>query len=230
MLISKRPSKTYVFFVRPNILHTNRGDDQHLYRWMFNHTRTKHGQGLSSNVNLTAGPPKKKAPVQTYVKHYWNSKVKQEVIDRWAPTPETDLFDEADIGEDQVPWEELDPMEKDIPLWFRMKVGRELYEAESEEVKAEIDRIREQEKEDAIAARALSLTFTTEEERLHVMSRFDEYVSCPLGFPADKTSPHLLHFKEFSKAGTFHEKPVCQPPARLRVARFNHCRWPARSR
>lgn len=129
---------------------------------------------MSSGVNLTAGPPKKKAAVQTYVKHYWNSKVKQEVIDKWAPTPETDLFDEADIGEDQVPWEELDPLEKNIPLWFRMKIGRDLYEAESDEVKAEVDWLREQEKDNAIAARATSNLFTTEEERLHVMSKFDE--------------------------------------------------------
>ena len=108
---------------------------------MFNHTRTKHAQCLSSGANLTTGAPKKKAAVQTYVKHYWDSKVKQEVINQWAPTPETDLFDEADIGEDQVPWEELDPLEKNIPLWFRMKIGRDLYEAESDEVKAEVDRL-----------------------------------------------------------------------------------------
>jgi hypothetical protein len=94
-----------------------------------------------SKLNLTAGPPRKMAAVQTYVKHYWQSKVKQEVIDKWAPTAETDLFDEADIGEDQVGWEALTPMEKNIPLWFRMKVGREMYEAESDEVKAEIDQL-----------------------------------------------------------------------------------------
>jgi len=115
---------------------------------MFNRTRSKHGvsgEGSSASLNLTAGPPKKKAAVQTYVKHYWDAKVKQQVIDQWAPTPETDLFDENDIGEDQVAWEALTPMEKNIPLWFRMEIGRKLYEAESDEVKAEIDRLREKE-------------------------------------------------------------------------------------
>ena len=143
---------------------------------MFNRTRSKHGvsgEGSSASLNLTAGPPKKKAAVQMYVKHYWQSKVKQEVINRWAPTPETDLFDEADIGQDQVAWEALTPMEKDIPLWFRMRIGRELYEAESDEIKVEIDRLREQEKNDVAAARALN-TFTSEEERIQVMKRFDE--------------------------------------------------------
>lgn len=124
-------------------------------------------------MNLTAGAPKKKAAVQTYVKHYWEGKIKQEVINRWAPTPETDLFDEADIGEDQVAWEALTPMEKIIPLAFRMKIGRELYEAESDEFKAEIDRLREQEKRDAIMARASLKMFATDEERLEVMKRFD---------------------------------------------------------
>ena len=143
---------------------------------MYNHTRTKHGisgEGSSAKLNLTAGPPRKKAAVQMYVKKYWESKVKQEVIDKWAPTPETDLFDKADIGEDQVSWEALTPMEKNIPLWFRMKVGRDLYEAESDEVKAEIDRLREKEKDDAAMVCASIDLFMTEEERLNVMKRFD---------------------------------------------------------
>ena len=129
-------------------LRSNHDDNQRIYRWMFNRTRSKHGvsgEGSSASLNLTAGPPKKKAAVQTYVKHYWDAKVKQQVIDQWAPTPETDLFDENDIGEDQVAWEALTPMEKNIPLWFRMEIGRKLYEAESDEVKAEIDRLREKE-------------------------------------------------------------------------------------
>lgn len=125
-------------------------------------------------MNLTAGVPKKKAAVQVYVKQYWESRIKQEVINRWAPTPETDLFDEADIGEDQVAWEELTPMEKEIPLWFRMRIGRELYDSESDEVKAAIDRLREQGKEDAVKARASANMFTTDEERLRVMNKFDE--------------------------------------------------------
>ena len=98
---------------------------------MFNCTRSKHGvnrQGLSTKLNLTAGPPKKKVAVQTYVKHYWEIKVKQEVINKWALTPETDLFDETDLGEDQVAWEALTPMEKNIPVttWspFRSKFSK----------------------------------------------------------------------------------------------------------
>lgn len=144
---------------------------------MYNRLRTKHGvtgEGSPANLNLTAGPPKKKAAVQMYVKKYWETKVKQEVINKWAPTPETDLFDEADIGEDQVGWEALTPMEKNIPLWFRMEVGRKLYEAESDEVKAEIDRLRDEEKEGAIVANTPVTTFKTEEERLTAMKKFDE--------------------------------------------------------
>lgn len=109
-----------------------------------------------------------------YVKHYWLTKVKSEVIKLWAPTPETDLFREIDNGEDQVAWEAMTPTEKNIPLWFKMKVGRELYEAESDEVKAEIDRLRDQEREDAVLAKASAANFTTDEERMQVMQRFDE--------------------------------------------------------
>ena len=160
-----------------NDLHAYHGDDQKIYRWMYNRTRSKHGvsgEGSSASLNLTGGPPKRKAAVQTYVKHYWESKIKQEVINRWAPTPETDLFDESDIGEDQVAWEALTPMEKNIPLWFRMDVGRKLYEAESDEVKAEINRFRDQEKEDAVVANTSITTFATDEERLQVMNRFNK--------------------------------------------------------
>ncbi|KAF9779307.1 hypothetical protein BJ322DRAFT_1113652 [Thelephora terrestris] len=119
------------------------------------------GQGSSAGLNLTVGPPKRKAPVQTYVKYNWATKVKPEVIKLWAPTPEADLFGEIDNGEDQVAWEAMMPMEKNIPLWFKMKVGRELYEAESDEVKAQIDQLRDRDMEDAVAAQAepLQLSF-----------------------------------------------------------------------
>ena len=125
-------------------------------------------------MNLTAGPPKKKAPVQTYVKRYWETKVKPEVIKLWAPTPETDLFREIDNGEDQVSWEAMTPMEKNIPLWFKMEVGRKLYEAKSDEVKAEIDRLRDQDKENAVSAQPSTTTFATQVERMQIMQRFDE--------------------------------------------------------
>jgi len=142
---------------------------------MHNGTRSKDGvkgQGGSATLNLTTGPPRKKAALQAYVKYYWETKIKQAVIDLWAPTPETDLFRQIDNGEDQVAWEAMTPMEKNIPLWFRMEVGRKLYDAEPEEVKAEVDRLREQEKQTAITAS--TTTFETDEERLRVMRRFDE--------------------------------------------------------
>ena len=65
-------------------------------------------------------------------------------------------------------------MEKNIPLWFRMEIGRKLYEADSDEVKMEVDRLWEQEKEDAIVAQASITAFTTDEQRRQVMKRFDE--------------------------------------------------------
>ena len=144
---------------------------------MHNRTQSKHGldgQGLSASLNLTAGPPKRKAPVQAYVKRCWETKVKPEVLKLWAPTPETDLFGEINNGEDQVAWEAMTLMEKNIPLWFKMQVGRKLYEAESDEVKAEIDQLQEQDKDCAISAQPSTLTFTTHRERMQMMQRFDE--------------------------------------------------------
>ena len=57
---------------------------------------------MAAGLNLTAGPPKKKALVQMYVKQHWESKVKAEVIKLWVLTPETDLFGKINNGEDQV--------------------------------------------------------------------------------------------------------------------------------
>ena len=128
----------------PSDLRSNQVGNQRVYHWMHNQVRTKNGvngQGSSAGMNLTEGPPRKKAPVQTYVKHYWEMRVKPEVIKLWVPTPETDLFGENDIGEDQITWEAMMPMERNIPLWFKMKVRCQLYESESDEVKAEIDRL-----------------------------------------------------------------------------------------
>jgi hypothetical protein len=175
----RKAQETVRNLTHANDLRANHGADQQIYRWMFNRTRSKHGVegvGSSASLNLTGGPPKKMAAVQTYVKLYWQSKIKPKVIAAWAPTPETDLFGEIDNGEDQVSWEAMTPIEKNIPLWFRMKIGRELYEQESDEVKAGIDQLREQEKDNAVTARAstiMSSTFNTEEERIQLMKKFD---------------------------------------------------------
>ena len=67
----------------------------------------------------------------------------------------------------------MTPMEKNIPLWFKMKVGRELYDAESDEVKAEIDRLRDEEKDSAIAVQVSTILFTMDEERVQAMKHFD---------------------------------------------------------
>ena len=66
----------------------------------------------------------------------------------------------------------MTPMEKNIPLWFRMEVAHTLYDRKSEEVKAEVDRCREEEKQ--IAVTSSMATFETETERLLVMERFDK--------------------------------------------------------
>jgi hypothetical protein len=55
-----------------------------------------------------------------------------------------------------------------------MKIGRKLFEAESDEVKAKVDQLREQQKEDAITARTSATTFATDEERRKVMQKYDE--------------------------------------------------------
>lgn len=65
-------------------------------------------------------------------------------------------------------------MEKNIPLWFQMDVAHKLYEAESDEVKDEIDQLREQEKEDAVTTQTSSTMFTTDKERREVMKKFDK--------------------------------------------------------
>ena len=122
------------------------------------------------------GPPRKMAPVQMYVKHYWETKIKAEVIKLWAPTLETDLFGKIDSGEDQVAWEAMTLMEKNIPLWFKMKVGCKLYRAESDEVKVEIDRLRDHDKEDTLSAQASTTTFTTDVERMYAMWHFNACV------------------------------------------------------
>ena len=161
----------------PSDLRSNQYGNQRVQRWMHNRTRTKHGadgQGSFAGMNLTEGPPKKKAPVQTYVKQYWETKVRPEVIKLWAPTHDSDLFGETNNGEDPIAWEAMVPTEKNIPLWFKMKVGRQLYESESDEVKAEIDRLRDQEKEDSVSAQTSATSFTTDRERIQVMQRLNE--------------------------------------------------------
>jgi hypothetical protein len=89
------------------------------------------------------------------------------VLDLWVLTTETNVFGEIENGEDQITWEAMTPMEKNIPLWFQMEVGCKLYDTKSKEVKAEVDRCREREKADAITA--MGMTFSNNEERLQIM-------------------------------------------------------------
>lgn len=55
-----------------------------------------------------------------------------------------------------------------------MNVGRRLYEAVCDEAKMKIDQRREQEKDDAVVARAVASMFTNEQERIELMKKFDE--------------------------------------------------------
>lgn len=95
-------------------------------------------------MRINSAPIRTLAPAQAYSSYYYDEKIGPEVLRLWKKRLlEKDNFEYTGNGVDH---EELIPVDDkltaDIPIEFRMEVVRKMYNDESEEVKAEVERRR----------------------------------------------------------------------------------------
>jgi hypothetical protein len=99
-------------------------------------------------LHLTSIATKILAPAQAYTKYLYADKIKPEVVQLWklelAKEDNTDYIGDDVDGEDLIP-EEDDPrlQQLRIPIAFTMQITKAMYENESAEVKAEVEKRRQ---------------------------------------------------------------------------------------
>lgn len=98
-------------------------------------------RGSRGDLKLDTNGKRKLAPVQAYCSYAWPT-LRPIVLTRWEQQKRTDTFDDDDdppVGEEYSP-------EACIPLAFKLKIAKELYDGLTAEEKKEIDRRREEDK------------------------------------------------------------------------------------
>jgi len=98
--------------------------------------------GGRRNLRLEDHAPRKQTELHAYMALFYDTRIRATVVKRWAEThiPNMDFSG----GSAEVPEDEVDPEDsslfKDtkIPICFKNHVAQELYDAEEEEIKAEV--------------------------------------------------------------------------------------------
>jgi hypothetical protein len=98
----------------------------------------KAGRG---DLKLDTNVKRKLAPLQAYCSHAWETTLKPIVLTRWEQQKTSTTF-----ADDDDPSEDADgaPAEACIPLAFKLKIAKELFDGLTQEEKDEIDVRREE--------------------------------------------------------------------------------------
>jgi hypothetical protein len=94
-------------------------------------------------LKLDVNEKRKLAPVQAYCSYNWNV-IQPIVITRWEAQKKSIIDDDDDSPSEE---DEDSPGEPSIPLAFKLKIAKELYDKLSTEEKKEIDTRREEDRE-----------------------------------------------------------------------------------
>jgi len=92
-------------------------------------------------LKLDLGEKRKLAAVQAYCTYAWDT-LRPIVLTRWDQQKKSDTFDD-----DEDPPEDADTVEERIPLSFKLKIAKEVYESLPMNEKKKIDKQREQDRE-----------------------------------------------------------------------------------
>jgi len=125
--------------------HSNPTSIQQIKSWYNNRCRgpatdtVKAGRG---DLKLDLGNKRKLAPVQAYCSYAWEASLRQTVLERWEEQKSSATFDD----EDDPPEVNGNPsVESCIPLAFKLKIAKEVYDKLSPEKKDELNNWRDEE-------------------------------------------------------------------------------------
>ena len=122
---------------------TNPAFAQQIKSWFNNRCRGTDTLKVSRmELKLDVNEKRKLAPVQAFCTYAWNLTLRPIVLARWEQQKNSTTFaDDEDPPEGDTP-----PEERCIPLAFKLKIAKELYEKLSKEQKHAIDIQREEER------------------------------------------------------------------------------------
>ena len=128
----------------PRRSHNPTSSFQKIKNW-FNNRCCGSDSGKAGRVELKldANEKRRLAPVQAYCTYAWESTLRNIVLARWEQQKSSTVFDD-----DEDPPEDSDetPGGSHIPLDFKLKIAREMYDQLPTEEKAAIDRRREEDR------------------------------------------------------------------------------------
>jgi len=131
-----------------------------------------HASGGRRNLRLDDHIPRKRSELQVYMSLYYNDRIRETVVDRWAKTGVTGM--DFSGSEAQIPEDEISPEDSSffrdtkIPLCFKNQIAKELYDAEEEEIKETVRSRRESE----IAVK--TVYDASEEDRLELVQGYQK--------------------------------------------------------
>ena len=126
------------------------------------------------NLQLEDGIPRKRSEVQMYMILYYNSRIREAVLKRWAEKhpPGSESGAEVNIPESDIePQESHSVKDSKIPISYKHEVAMGLYENESEEIKREVRLQREAWNENGLTVRT-----SNEEDRLTLVREYQKFV------------------------------------------------------
>ncbi|KAF9782108.1 hypothetical protein BJ322DRAFT_1110992 [Thelephora terrestris] len=124
------------------------------------------------NLHLEDSAPRKKSEVQMYMILYYDSRIRQTVVESWAEDGVPCLESRVEVN---IPESEIEPHDsftlKDpkIPISYKHAIARKLYDAESAAIKAEVRLQRETWHENGRTVRT-----TDEDERLSLVRDYQK--------------------------------------------------------
>jgi hypothetical protein len=130
--------------------------------------------GSHRNLHLEEGAARKKSEVQMYMILYYDDRIREIVVRRWAEdrVPSLESRVEVPIPEDQIdPQDSFTMKDPKIPITYKTAVAQELYNAEPEVIKANVRSHRE-----AYGPGGKTVRTDDEDERLTLVREYQRYV------------------------------------------------------
>jgi hypothetical protein len=125
------------------------------------------------NLHLDEGLPRKRSEVQMYMILYYDTRIRQVVVKRWAEdrVPSMESRVEVTIPEGEIESHESFTLrDPKIPITYKNAIAEKLYKAESEVIKAEVRSQREAWHD------GKTVRTDDEDERLALVREYQKYV------------------------------------------------------
>jgi hypothetical protein len=130
--------------------------------------------GSHRNLHLDEGAPRKKSEVQMYMVLYYDTRIREAVVKRWAEdgVPSMESRHVVPVPENEIESQDSFLLkDQKIPIAFKIAIAQRLYDAEPEVIKAGVRSHRE-----ACGPGGKTVRTNDEDERLSLVREYQRYV------------------------------------------------------